>query len=328
MTEIGILGSGTWGVALAKALYENGCSVTVWSAFEEECGRYSKERVHKNLPGMKIPDEIVFTTDIEAACCGKEIIVFAVPSVYIRETAKKALPYVSPEQILVTVAKGIEAETLMTMSEIIASVIPSDNIVALSGPTHAEEVAVGLPTAIVSASEHKKAALRVQDVFMSRTFRVYTNSDIKGVEISGALKNIIALAAGMAEGLGYGDNTKAALITRGIAEIARLGTALDCQLETFYGLTGIGDLIVTCTSRHSRNNRCGRLIGEGVPVDEAIKQIGMVVEGIYAIDAAMALSKKTGVELPIISSVNRVINHAQSPIDMVNSLMLREKKSE
>ncbi len=328
MADIGILGAGTWGIALARMLCINNNNVTVWSAISDEITNLSEKRTHPNLPGMKIPESIAFTESMSVACGKKDLIIFAVPSVFIRSTAEKAKDYIQKDQIIVCVAKGIEAESLMTMSEVIGSVIKNDNIVALSGPTHAEEVSVDLPTAIVAASENIRAAERVQDIFMNRVFRVYTNSDIKGVEISGALKNVIALAAGISEGLGYGDNAKAALITRGIAEISRLGIALGCKSDTFYGLAGIGDLIVTCTSRHSRNNRAGELIGQGLSKDEAIKQVGMVVEGIYAIDAAIKLSEKLDVELPIIEAVDRIINKGQDPREAVDSLMMRGKKDE
>lgn len=328
MSDIGILGAGTWGIALARMLCINNNNVTVWSAISSEITELSSKRTHPNLPEMKIPCEIIFTESIEDTCKNKDLIIFAVPSVFIRSTAEKAKTFIGKDQIIVCVAKGIEAESLMTMSEIIGSIIENRNIVALSGPTHAEEVAIDLPTAIVAASENTSAAEKVQDIFMNRVFRVYTNSDIKGVEISGALKNIIALAAGIAEGLGYGDNAKAALITRGIAEIARLGNALGCKNDTFYGLAGIGDLIVTSTSKHSRNNRAGELIGKGYKKDEAISQVGMVVEGIYAIDAAISLAKEFDIELPIIEGVNRIINMQEDPRKAVDALMMRGKKDE
>ena len=256
------------------------------------------------------------------------------PSVYVRSTIQAARPYIVPDQIIVDVAKGIEADTLLTMSEVIRDELQkggqagSNPIVALSGPTHAEEVARDLPTTIVSASEDLKAAEAVQDIFMTPRFRVYTNPDVKGVELCGAVKNIIALAAGISAGLGYGDNTKAALITRGMAEITRLGIAMGCREQTFAGLAGIGDLIVTATSRHSRNNRCGELIGRGVPPEEAVRQVGMVVEGVNALPAAVALSRKYGVSMPITMAVSDVVRNGRSPGDAVMELMTRDRKAE
>lgn len=327
---IGILGAGTWGMALARMLYNSGHPVTVWSAIEQEIDALSQTRTHPNLPGMVIPAGIEFTKDIRKVCQNKDIVLFAVPSVFVRATAAKAAPHIAPGQIIVDVAKGIESDTLMTMTQIIASEIsdPTVRLVALSGPTHAEEVAKDLPTTIVAASKDAEAAGIVQDCFFNSCMRVYTNEDVLGVELCGAMKNIIALASGIATGLGYGDNTKAALITRGIAEIARLGTAMGCDERTFGGLTGIGDLIVTATSLHSRNNRCGMLIGQGIAPQDAIKQVGMVVEGIYALPAAMHLAQVYGVEIPIMSAVNAIVSGKMAAADAASLLMRREKKSE
>jgi glycerol-3-phosphate dehydrogenase (NAD(P)+) len=330
MKKIGVLGAGTWGMALARMLCISGHEVTVWSAIEREIDEFSSTRRHPNLPGMVIPEEIRFTKDMESVCSGKDVLLFAVPSPFVRSTARKAAPYIPDGQIIVDVAKGIEADTLLTMTQIIGSELrnPTVKLVALSGPTHAEEVAKDLPTTIVSACEDEEAAKTVQDVFWGTCMRVYTNGDVLGVELCGAMKNIIALAAGVSAGLGFGDNTKAALITRGIAEIARLGEAMGCNPQTFGGLAGIGDLIVTATSIHSRNNRCGMLLGKGIAPDEAVKQVGMVVEGINALPAAMRLSEKYGVEMPIVEAVNAIVNEGATPMDTVRMLMGRGKKPE
>ena len=330
MAKIGVLGAGTWGMALARMLQLSGNEVTVWSALEREVEEFSATRRHPNLPGMEIPEEILFTKDMKEVCRDKEILLFAVPSPFVRATARKAAKYVQDHQIIVDVAKGIEADTLFTMTQIIADELknPAVKLVALSGPTHAEEVAKDLPTTIVSACEDLAAAERVQQVFGNTCMRVYTNDDVLGVELCGAMKNIMALASGVALGLGYGDNTKAALITRGMAEITRLGIAMGCKPQTFAGLAGIGDLIVTATSVHSRNNRCGMLLGQGVPPQEAVKQVGMVVEGINALPAAMRLAQKYGVEMPLATAVNEVVNLGADPKDAVAKLMSRDQISE
>ncbi len=332
--NIGILGAGTWGIALARMLCLNGKSVTVWSAIESEIDGLNETRSHPNLKGMVVPSDIVFTKNIQDACKNQDVIVFAVPSVFLRGTVSCAREYIKDGQVIVDVAKGIEAHTMMTMSAVIEDEINKDGIhgdvkvVALSGPTHAEEVAFDMPTTIVSASKDKKAREFVQDVFMNENFRVYTNSDILGVELSGALKNIIALASGISFGLGYGDNSKAALITRGIKEISSLGVKMGAKAQTFNGLAGIGDLIVTATSMHSRNNKAGQLIGQGYSVEEAVKKVGMVVEGINAIPAAMELARKYDVELPIVFAVDGVVNGGVSPKEAVKNLMERQKKDE
>ena len=330
MKRIGVLGAGTWGTALARVLANKGYEVTVWSALEREVTEYSTTRRHPNLPGMIIPDSIAFTGDMETVCRGKDIVIFAVPSVFVRSTAKKAAPYISDGQIILDVAKGIEPDTLFTMTQIIGDELknPTVKLVAFSGPTHAEEVAKDLPTTIVAACEDLSVAEQVQKVFADTCMRVYTNTDVFGVELCGAMKNIMALAAGCAAGIGYGDNTKAAIITRGIAEICRLGMAMGCKMETFLGLAGIGDLIVTATSVHSRNNRCGMLLGQGVAPADAIAQVGMVVEGIHALPAAMQLAEKYQVELPIVEAVNAVVNSGASAKEQVHALMHRQQKSE
>lgn len=326
--KISVIGAGTWGMALARMLCNAGHEVKVWSALPQEIAELKKSRRQRNLPDMAIPDEIEFYDDLSEVCAPDRIYLFAVPSVFVRATAKKAAPLIEKGQIIVDVAKGVEPGSLMTMSEVIQSEIPDATVVALSGPTHAEEVARDLPTTIVSACRDQAAAERIQKVFTNQVMRVYTNTDIKGVELCGALKNIIALAAGISAGLGYGDNTKAAIITRGLTEMARLGMKMGCYPETFSGLAGMGDLIVTATSQHSRNNRCGTLIGQGVKPEEAVKQVGMVVEGINALPAAMELSKKYQVEMPITEAVNAVVNGTKTPGDAVRELMAREMKTE
>ncbi len=328
--KIGILGTGTWGTALARMLSNSGHKVTAWSAIEADSDILRDTRMHKNLPGVVLPDEIEFTKDMQEACTDKDILVFAVPSIYVRGTAQKAAPFIEDGQIIVDVAKGMETDTLLSMTEVIADVLAQMrpglkvHLVALSGPTHAEEVARDMPSTIVAASTEMEIARYVQRVFSNSVMRVYTNSDIKGVEICGALKNIMAMAAGIAEGLGYGDNLRAAIITRGLAEITRLGKAMGCQEQTFAGLAGVGDLIVTATSKHSRNNRAGFLIGQGMSAKEAIQEVGMVVEGINMLPAAMELMQKYSVELPLAEAVNKVVFENVPLQRMYSTLMERE----
>ncbi len=332
--SIGILGAGTWGVALARLLQRNGHAVTVWSKFPQEADALASTRVHPNLPGLTISEEIAFTSDVQTVCQDKDILLFAVPSVFVRSTAALAAEFIPDGQIIVDVAKGIEPDTLLTMTEVIRDELCKDGrhdqvkLVALSGPTHAEEVALDMPTAIVSACKDMAVAETVQDAFMNTCMRTYTNADVLGVELCGALKNIMALAAGISAGLGHGDNAKALLITRGMAEITRLGLAMGCSEQTFYGLAGIGDLIVTATSVHSRNNRCGMLLGQGMKPDEAIRAVGMVVEGINALPAAMQLAQRYGVEMPIVAGVNAVVTGAIPPAELGLALMTRDKTSE
>ncbi len=334
LRSVGVIGAGTWGIALARMLSNSGHAVTVWSATESKVADLSASRIHKNLPDVRLPDEISFTASLQRVCAGKDVLLFAVPSVAVRSVTEAARTHVAPEQLIVDVAKGIEADTLLTMSEVIRDVLRTDGlhdgvkIVALSGPTHAEEVALDMPTAIVSACEDLAAAELVQDVFTTAFMRVYTNTDIKGVELCGALKNIIALTTGISAGLGYGDNAKAALITRGLAEIERLGRKLGCAEQTFSGLAGMGDLIVTATSRHSRNNRAGYLIGRGCRPEEAVRQVGMVVEGINALPAAVTLAKRYDVDMPIVMAADAIINHGADPKRIVTDLMGREKRAE
>ncbi len=330
MKQIGILGTGTWGVAIARMLANNGHFVCAWSPICAEIEELSKTRTHPKIEGIRIPECIQFTSDIEAACFNKDIVIFAVPSVFIRDIARKAKHFINPSSIVVSVTKGIEPVTNYTMTDVIQDELNLSDIklAALSGPTHAEEVAQDMLSTIVSACTDLSIAEEIQNIFMSPTMRVYTNTDVLGVEISGALKNIIALSVGIANGLGYGDNAKAALITRGIAEISRLGSVMGCLDETFSGLAGVGDLIVTATSEHSRNFKAGRLIGKGYSLKEAVSEVGMVVEGINALPAAMELSYKYNVDMPIISAVNDIIMNGANPIDKADELMTAEKKSE
>ena len=329
MERISVIGAGSWGIALANLLAGNGHDVTVWSIMMDEIEMLDKNHEHLDkLPGVKLNDSIKYTTDLEMACKDKNILVLAVPSVYTRNTSHSMAPYVTDGQIIVNVAKGVEENTLLTLSDIIEEEIPCANVCVLSGPSHAEEVGRGLPTTVVVGSRDQKTAEYLQDTFMNDFFRVYTSSDILGIELGGALKNVVALAAGIADGLGYGDYAKAALITRGISEIARLGIAMGGQFETFCGLTGIGDLIVTCASMHSRNRRAGILIGQGKSADEAMAEVKMVVEGVYSAKAAMGLSKKYNVDLPIIAEVNKILFENKPPKDVGRCLMNREKKDE
>ena len=329
MANVGIMGAGSWGTALALLLHKNGHQVTVWSISEEEVEMLSEGREHvSKLPGVKIPEDMAFTTDMEQAAKGKDLIVLAVPSPFTRSTARKMNPYVAKGQIIVDVAKGIEESTLMTLSQQIEEEIPQAEVAVLSGPSHAEEVGRGLPTIVVVGARRKEIAEYLQDVFMNEVFRVYISPDMRGMELGGSLKNVIALAAGIADGLGYGDNTKAALITRGIAEIARLGVKMGGAVESFTGLTGIGDLIVTCASVHSRNRKAGYLIGQGRTMQEAMDEVQMVVEGVYSAKAAVKLGKKYGVSLPIIDKVSEVLFEGKDPGEAVNELMLRDGRPE
>ena len=294
--KICILGAGSWGIAIAKLLSINEHEVTVWSIDPAEVAMLNEYCEHKTkLPGVILSGTVTFTTDLEGAIKDKELIVMAVPSPFVRSTAKSAAPFVKEGQIIVSVSKGIEDETLMRLSEVIKEEIPVARVAVLSGPSHAEEVGKCMPTTVVVGSDDKEVAELIQDTFMNDFFRVYTSTDVLGIELGAALKNVIALAAGMADGAGCGDNTKAALITRGIVEISRLGIKMGGQPETFSGLSGIGDLIVTCASVHSRNRKAGYLIGQGKSYQEAMDEVKMVVEGVYSAKAAYKLSLKYGV---------------------------------
>ena len=342
MANIGMIGAGSWGTALAYALAQNGHRVCVWSALEDEVEMLTKYHEQKvKLPGVLLPAHVTATTRLDIAIFGMDLIVLAVPSPFTRSTAQRMAPYIheeyerrrgeqpSPKRpLIVSVAKGLEEDSLMTLSQIIEEEIPEAEVAVLCGPTHAEEVGRGLPTAIVAGARREETARYVQDVFMSNVLRVYTSPDISGMQIGAAIKNVVALAAGIADGLGYGDNTKAALITRGIAEITRLGVAAGGQAETFAGLTGIGDLIVTCASMHSRNRRAGILIGQGRTPDEAMKEVSQVVEGVFSARAAKQLAEKYGVETPIIDQVCEVLFEGKDPAEAVQTLMMRDKKTE
>ena len=328
MAKVCILGGGSWGIGLSVVLHKNGHEVTVWSAVPAEIQMLQENHEHKMLPGVKLPEDMIFTTDDKQAIEGKDLLVMAVASSYTRSTAHRISPLVAQGQKIVSVSKGIEEHTLMTQAQIIEDEIPQAQVAVLSGPTHAEEVSRGIPTTIGAGSKSKSCAEYVQNLFMNEVFRVYTSPDVLGIELGGALKNVVALAAGIADGLGYGDNTKAALITRGITEIARLGTAMGGNFETFCGLTGIGDLIVTCASMHSRNRRAGILIGKGYTMEEAMKEVQMVVEGVYSAKAARALAKKYNVSMPIVEEVNQVLFEGKPAKEAVADLMLRDKRIE
>ena len=329
MANVGVLGAGSWGTALSVLLSDNGHEVTVWSIDENEVNMLNEKREHElKLPGVKLPDDMVITGNMRSAIQGKDFLVLAVPSPFTRSTARKMSPMVAEGQIIVDVAKGIEESTLMTLSRQIEQEIPQADVAVLSGPSHAEEVGRRLPTTCVIGAKTRKTAEYLQSMFISNVFRVYTSPDILGIELGGSLKNVIALAAGIADGLGYGDNTKAALITRGIAEIARLGVKMGGKIESFTGLTGIVDLIVTCASVHSRNRKAGYLIGQGMSMQEAMDEVKMVVEGVYSAKAAAKLAKEYDVSMPIVEEVNAVLFEGKSPAEAVNDLMMRESRSE
>lgn len=329
MAKVSVIGAGSWGTALAMLLVGNGHDTILWSHREEQAAELSKTREHKDkLPGVILPEELKITSNLEQAAKDRDVLVLAVPSVAVRETSKKLKPYALPGQLIVNVAKGIEAHTLTTLTDMIEEEIPGVHACVLSGPSHAEEVSRGLPTTCVVGARDKKTAEYLQNIFMSPVFRVYISPDILGIELGGALKNVIALAAGTADGLGYGDNTKAALITRGITEIVRLGVAMGAKAETFYGLSGIGDLIVTCASKHSRNRKAGYLMGQGRTMEQAMTEVKMVVEGVYSAKAGLELSKKYEVEMPIIEQVNKVLFEGKEPGEAVRELMVRDKKIE
>lgn len=329
MAKVSVLGAGSWGTALAVMLHGNHHEVTLWSALSDEVAQLRRDREQKaKLPGVRIPEDIVITDCLEEAVKDREMLVLAVPSVFVRGTSRQLSGLVPEGQLIVCVAKGVEEDTLMTMTDIIEQELPHVDAAVLSGPSHAEEAGKGIPTTCVAGAHTRQTAEHIQNLFMSETFRVYTSPDMLGIELGAALKNVVALAAGIADGLGYGDNTKAALITRGMAEISRLGIAMGGKIETFYGLSGIGDLIVTCASVHSRNRRAGVLIGQGCTMKEAMDQVKMVVEGVYSAKAARELAEKYQVEMPIIEQVNRVLFEDKPPADAVRELMLRDKKIE
>lgn len=328
-SKIGVLGGGSWGTALAILLAKKGFLVDMWVRDSEQGKAMNIHRENrKYLPNVILPKDLKVTNNIEETILNKDIILLAIPTHGIRELLQSYKKLINREQIIVNLAKGIENNSLMRISEISKEVLPKNKFVALSGPSHAEEVAIDLPTTVVSASENRKAAEYVQDIFMTSNFRVYTNPDIIGVELGGALKNIIALGAGISDGLDYGDNTKAALMTRGIFEMARLGEKMGANPDTFSGLSGIGDLIVTCTSIHSRNRRAGILIGQGLSMDEATKEVGMVVEGIKTTNSAYQLAKKYNIDMPITEELYGVLYNNKNVKESVPNLMERDKKYE
>lgn len=328
MADIAVIGAGTWGTALASLLCDNGHEVIVWAYLEEECKSLTETRRHPNLKDVVLSDKLVFTTDMEEACKNRDLILMAVPSTATRSTAASMKDYISAGQQIITVSKGIEEGTLLTQVEIIEEELPGTFVGILSGPTHAEEVIQKLPAAIVAGSKDRRLAVFAQELFMNDYFRVYTSPDVYGIEIGGSLKNVIALAAGMSDGLQFGDNARAALMTRGIKEITALATAMGGKPETLSGLTGIGDLIVTCSSTHSRNHTAGVYIGQGMTMKEACEKVNMVVEGVHSAKAAKALGEKFNLELPIIDAVNEVLFEDKSAKDAVVSLMHRNKKDE
>ena len=331
MAKISVIGSGGWGIALTILLHKNGHDLTIWSFDKKEAEELKKTRQNKTkLPNILLPEDIKVTNDLKEAVDDKDILILAVPSKAIRSVSKSLKNIIKDNQIIVNVAKGLEEDTLETMTDIIEEELKGKKtqVAVLSGPSHAEEVGKGIPTTCVVSAHNKELTLYLQNIFMNPSFRVYTSPDMLGIEIGGALKNVIALAAGIADGLNYGDNTKAALITRGIKEIASLGVAMGGEQSTFYGLTGLGDLIVTCASMHSRNRRAGILLGQGKTLDEAIKEVNMVVEGVYSAKSALMAAKKYNVEIPIIEQVNAVLFENKNAAEAVNELMIRDKKLE
>ena len=327
MNNIAIIGSGSWGVALATHLANIGHNVKIWSFLEEERDLINNEKKCKFLPNLTLPEGIKCSTDFKEVIEGADFILHVTPSKFTRETFKQYKQYVGKTPVIIC-SKGFEKETMKTLDEVILDELPEARVGVLSGPSHAEEVSIAIPTVLVMASKDKEVRELVQDAFMCPHMRVYTSEDVKGVELGGALKNIIAFCAGVAAGVGFGDNTFAALITRGLGEISRLGVALGGQKDTFFGLSGLGDLIVTCLSEHSRNRKAGKLIGQGKTLEEAKKEVGMVIESIDNIDVAYALSKKYNIEVPIINTAYDVIYNKLDAKEAVNQLMTREKKME
>ncbi len=323
-----VIGAGSWGTAVAKLLAENGHEVSLWDRNLERLMEMAETRENKKyLPGVALPD-FSYAPEIDMAVEDAEIVIFGIPAQHFREVLRQAAPYLREDALVINLAKGIERGSLKRMSEIAAETVPGIRYVALSGPSHAEEIARRLPASVSVASADPADAKEAQDLLMNEYFRVYTNSDLVGIELGGALKNIIALGAGISDGLGYGDSAKAAMMTRGIAEIGRLGVSLGAEVSSFAGLSGIGDLIVTCCSQHSRNRRCGLLIGGGMSPEAAVEQVGMVVEGFYTADAAYELAKRQGVEMPITEAIYRLIHGELTAEEAVKSLMSRSKKAE
>ncbi len=330
--KIGVIGAGSWGTALATVLSEKENDITVWARNEKQAGDMAAHRENrKYLPGIKLRENITITNEIDKAVRDADYLLFTVPTQAFRNTLKNAMPHMKDDVIVINAAKGIEDETYLRLSQVADEIVPNitkDKYAVISGPSHAEEVAKRLPTTVAIAGVNMQTAKNVQELFFTDRFRTYVQDDVVGVELGGALKNIIALGAGISDGMKFGDNAKAALMTRGLTEIARLGEELGAKKETFLGLAGVGDLIVTCTSMHSRNRRCGILIGEGYSVDEAAKKIGMVVESVFTTKAAYGLSKKHGVEMPITEKIFEIIQGKIDAKEAVEALMGREKKHE
>lgn len=328
MRKIAVIGSGSWGIALSVYLASQGNNVNVWSFSEEEINLINNEKKCKFLPNITLPENIYATSDFKEVIDDAEIILHVTPSKFVRNTIQQYKQYVKENQPIIMCSKGFEPVTELTLDEVIKQEIPNAKCGVLSGPSHAEEVSINVPTALVIASEHEDVILKIREIFKSNIIRIYSSKDVKGVEIGGALKNIIAFCAGIAVGLNLGDNTFAALATRGLVEITRLGTAMGAEEKTFYGLTGLGDLIVTCGSVHSRNRRAGEMIGKGFTIEEARKEIGMTIESVDNIDVAYSLSKKYNVEMPIVNAVYNVLYNGLDPKEAVNQLMTRELKDE
>lgn len=325
--QVTILGSGSWGTALSLVLLENGHKVSLWSYKKEQANAMRESRINPLLSGNILPPELNISHSLEELS-QSSVVIFAVPSFAIRELAAQVKPYISPNTVLVTVSKGIEKGSFLRLSQVIESEIPNTPVVVLSGPSHAEEVGQGMPTGLVAASDQLVHGELIQDIFMNSYIRVYTSKDKMGTELCGAFKNIMAICVGFCDGMQSGDNTKAMLMTRGLAEMARLGVALGANRETFNGLAGVGDLIVTCTSPHSRNRRFGIAMGEGATAEEAKAQAGGVVEGYYATATAFALAESVGIEIPIVQGAYEVLFHGKQPLMIMEKLMLRAKRSE
>ena len=327
--KIAVIGSGGWGCAVATLLAAKDYSVYLWSWKEEESARLRNDRENKEfLPGIRLNDNIVCSSDMQECVNGAELVITASPSHAMRATAKQLAAFVPDGQIILNISKGLEQDTLLRLSQVIKEEMPAARVAVMSGPSHAEEVGRGVPTANVVASDDIEVSQFIQDTFMYHNFRVYTSDDMMGVELGGALKNVIALGAGIAVGLGCGDNSNAALMTRGIAEISRLGVTMGAKQETFGGLTGIGDLIVTCMSQHSRNRRAGVLIGGGMSVEETLEKVHMVVEGVNTCAAAYKLAKQYNVAMPITECAYRVLFEGLPAEDSIGELMGRDKRHE
>lgn len=328
MRKIAVIGSGSWGIALSVYLANRGNEVKIWSFAEDERNLINNEKKCKFLPNITLPENIIASNNFEDVIKDAEIILHVTPSKFVRSTIKQYKDLVKENQPVIMCSKGFEPETELTLDEVIKQELPNVEYGILSGPSHAEEVSINIPTALVIASEYEDVILKIREIFKSNTIRIYSSKDVKGVEIGGALKNIIAFCAGIAVGLNLGDNTFAALATRGLVEITRLGTAMGAEEKTFYGLTGLGDLIVTCGSKHSRNRRAGEMIGKGFTIEEAKKEIGMTIESVDNIDVAYSLSKKYNIEMPIVEAVYNVLYNGLKPTEAVDQLMTRTLKDE